>query len=259
MNKLFWVVIAGCHCWAQKDPLTPSQVNDRLLEDLRGNTVVRPCTPGRGQPQVVCTTSPADMAPPEMPPAKPTGETISVGQLQHKIPKEAAKAFQRAVKLSGAGEHEKAAAELESAVRRAPQLPLAVNQLGVEYSYLGRWDEAETTFRRSIELEPASWMGYYNLALILYSRGDRQGAEQTTRRALAISSETARIHLLLGELLVLRDETRAEGLTELRFAARTMSDARWVLRVLGARESVGGSGRSAENPPLAPSLRTAER
>ena len=166
---------------------------------------------------------------------KPTGETISVTQLQHKIPKEAAKEFQRALKLSRAGEHEKAAAELEAALRRDPAFTSAENQLGVEYSYLGRWEDAELAFHRVTDMEPASWMGHYNLALILYSRGDMPGAELYTRRALALSSETPRIHLLLGELLVMRNETRAVGLTELRFAARTMSDARWVLRVLGAQ------------------------
>ena len=77
--------------------------------------------------------------------------------------------------------------------------------------------------------------GHYNLALILYSNKDFPAAEQSARRALGLSSDNARIHLLLGELLVLHDQTRTEGLTELRFAARTLSDARWVLRVLGTR------------------------
>jgi len=175
------------------------------------------------------------VAPPETPREKPTGETISVHQLGHKIPKEAVKAFQHALKLSAASEHEKAAAELEAALGRDPEFTSAENQLGAEYSYLARWEEAEAAFRRVTEMEPAAWMGHYNLALILYSRGDVSGAEQCTRRALALSSEIPRIHLLLGELLVLRNETRAEGLNELKFAARTMSDARWVLRVLSTR------------------------
>jgi tetratricopeptide (TPR) repeat protein len=175
------------------------------------------------------------MPPPELAQKKPAGETISVTQLQHKVPKEAAKNFQRAMKLSRAGEHEKAAAALEAALRRDPEFAAAENQIGAEYSYLGRWDEAENAFRRCTDIEPGSWMGHYNLALTLYGRGDLPGAEQSTRRALALSNENPRIHLLLGELLVLRDQTRAEGLTELKFAARTLSDARWALRVLSTR------------------------
>ena len=233
MNRIFCAAIIGYRCWAQADALT--QANNGSLADLRGDSIVRTCTPGRGQPPAVCITNPDGMASPEVARQKPTGETISIRQLQHKVPKEAAKEFERATKLSRAGEHAKAAAELEAAVRRDPQLSSAENQLGVEYAYLGRWEEAEMAFRRVIDMEPASWLGHFNLALTLYSRGDLPGAEQSTRRALACSGENPRIHLLLGELLVMREQTRAEGLTELRSAARTMLDARWVLRILGAQ------------------------
>lgn len=232
MKTIFWAVIVSCHCWAQADVPT---ANRAYLEDLRGDSVVRRCPPGNSQLQVFCGADNDGITPTEIRRQKPTGETISVRQLQHKIPKEAAKEFQRALKLSGAGEHQKAAAGLETALRRDPEFASAENQLGAEYSYLGRWEDAELAFRRVTDIEPASWMGHYNLALILYSRGDLAGAEQYTRHALALSSESPRIHLLLGELLVTRNETRAEGLAELRFAARTMSDARWVLRVLGSQ------------------------
>ena len=233
MNKIVWAAILACHCWAQVEP-TPWQANERLLDDLRGGSAGRTCAPGKGQPQSVCIAG-IDTAPPEVPRQKPAGEAISVSQLQHRVPKEAAKAFQRAMKFTRAGEHEKAAGELEAALRRDPEFANAENQLGVEYSNLGRWDEAENAFRRSTDIDPASWMGHYNLALTLYGRGDLSGAEQSARRALALSSENPRMHLLLGEVLVLREQTRAEGLTELQFAARTLSDARWVLRVLSAR------------------------
>jgi tetratricopeptide (TPR) repeat protein len=235
VNRLFWVVIVGCPCWAQTEALTPRQANDRFLADLRGDSVVRTCTPGKGQPPVVCTTNPYGIDPPEIPQEKPSGQTISVEHLGHRIPKEAAREFHHAVKLSRAGEHEKAAAELELAVHRDPELASAENQLGVEYAYLRRWEEAEMAFRRSVEVEPAWWMGHYNLALTLYGRGDLSGAEQSTRRALVFSSENPRIRLLLGELLVMQEETQAEGITELRFAARTMGVARRVLRDLGVR------------------------
>jgi tetratricopeptide (TPR) repeat protein len=233
VNRIFWAAIIGYRCWAQAD--APTQANDGSLADLRGDSIVRTCTPGRGQPPAVCITTPDGMAPPEVARQKPIGETISVRQLQHKVPKEAEKEFRRATKLSRVGEHAKAAAELEAALRRDPQLSSAENQLGVEYAHLGRWEEAEMAFRRFIDMEPASWLGHYNLALTLYGGGDLPGAEQSTRRALACSGENPQIHLLLGELLVMREQTRAEGLTELRFAARTMLDARWVLRVLGTR------------------------
>ena len=234
MKRISWAIIVACRCWAQAG-LTPQQANDRLLEDLWGSNVVHTCTLANGQPQSVCIADLGGTVPSEIPQKKPAGETVSVSQLQHKVSKDAAKTFQRALKFSRAGEHEKAVAELEAALRRDPQLASAENQLGAEYAYLERWEDAEQAFRRLTGIEPNSWKGHYNLALILYSKNDFPGAEQNARRALALSSDNARIHLLLGELLVLHDQTLTEGLTELRFAARTLSDARWVLRVLGTR------------------------
>jgi len=115
------------------------------------------------------------------------GQTISVRQLQHKIPKGVDRAFQHALKLSRAGKHVSAADDLETVVQREPEFSRAVNQLGIEYAFLGRWEDAEAAFRRVLALEPSSWNAHYNLALILFGRGDLDGAEKSTRRALLFS------------------------------------------------------------------------
>jgi Flp pilus assembly protein TadD len=166
---------------------------------------------------------------------RPTGETISVGQLQHKIPKAEKRAFQRARKLSRAGEHEKAIAELENLVQRDTELSGADTLLGVEYAVSGRFAEAEAILNRSLELEPASWGTHYNLGLILYIKGDLSGAEQSARRALQFSNQNPHVHLFLGYLLLRREETHAQGLEELEFAARSIRPARDFLRSLAAR------------------------
>lgn len=235
MSKFFWLVIISWNCWAQTRTLTPEQINDELLGDLRGDGFVHPCKISKGQLQVVCPVDTYTIVPPEKPHDGPIGQVISVKQLRQKIPKDAAREFQRAIKLSRAGEHEKAVTELEAAMRLDPELYSAEDRLGAEYIYLGRWDKAEIAFRRTTELEPSWWMGHYNLALTLYRRGDLDGAEESMRRSLLSSSENAKIHLALGAMLVKREETRAEGIMELRLAAPTMADARQALRDLGTR------------------------
>ena len=155
MKRISWATIVACRCWAQAG-VTPQQANDRLWEDLWGPNVFHTCTPAKGQPAAVCIADLGGTVPPEIPQKKPAGETVSVSQLQHKVPREAAKMFQRALKFSKAGEHEKAVAELEAALRRDPQFASAENQLGAEYAYLERWEEAEQAFRRLTGIEPNS-------------------------------------------------------------------------------------------------------
>lgn len=208
MKRLFWSVIISCHCWAQIAAPMPEHPGRGLLDDLGYDSFVHGCSYGKQQLQVVCIVDPYTRVPPEASRERPTGQTISVRQLRHKIPKEARRELDRAIKFSRAGEHEKAATELEAALRRDPDLSSAEDRLGIEYVYLGRREEAEMAFRRTIELEPAWWIGHYNLALILYGKGDVDGAEESLRRALALSSGNPKIRLALGEVLVRRDATR---------------------------------------------------
>jgi tetratricopeptide (TPR) repeat protein len=236
VKRLFWSVIISCHCWAQTGAPKPEpQIGRGLLDDLGYDSFAHECNYGKQQLQVTCTVDPYTEVPREGPNERPTGQTISVRQLRHKIPKEAVREFHRAIKFSRTGEHEKAATELEAALHRDPEFSSAEDLLGIEYASLERREEAEMAFRRTIDLEPAWWMGHYNLARILYDKGDVDGAEESLRRALVCSSENPKIHLALGKLLVGREATRAEGIGELRIAAHTMADARRALRDLGAR------------------------
>jgi tetratricopeptide (TPR) repeat protein len=235
VNRLFWSVVVSFPCWAQTLTPTPDQINGTSLGDLRGDGFVHGCHFEKGQLQVVCTVDPDIIVPPQRLHEPSIGQTISVRQLRHRVPKGAAREFQRAIKLSRAGEHEEAVTELEAAMRLDPELYSAEDRLGAEYIYLGRWDKAENAFRRTTDLEPSWWIGHYNLALALYRRGDLGGAEESMRRALLLCDEKAKIHLALGAMLVKQEETRAEGITELKLAAPTMAEARQMLRDLDTR------------------------
>ena len=234
MNKFLIVVLISISGWGQTALRTPLQMEADQLRDLRGDAGAELRNQWPGPPQNTFGSAPLEIPAPRTE-ERPTGQTISVGQLQHKVSKEENRSFKQAMKRSTAGEHGKAAAELEKLVRQDPKLSWAYNQLGVEYALSRRFADAVGALRRSLELEPGSWQAHYNLGLVLYDMGDLPGAEQCARRALQFSSQNPQVHLFLGYLLLLREETRRQGLEEVKFAARTMAAARDLLRTVGAR------------------------
>jgi Flp pilus assembly protein TadD/4-amino-4-deoxy-L-arabinose transferase-like glycosyltransferase len=73
--------------------------------------------------------------------------------------------------------------DLEAAVSLSPLNSNARNALGKLYMEQGRKAEAEAQFRRSVAIE-ATLMGYSNLGMIDWQRGDAKLAEQEWRQAL---------------------------------------------------------------------------
>jgi len=165
-------------------------------------------------------------------PERPSNESISVARLKHRAPKQAKKALRSAAKLSQAGEHEKAIAQLKSAVLRDPDFIDAHDLLALECARLGRYSEARPSMQRVVDLDPDYFGGHYNLGVILVELGDLSAAERSARRALQLSGSNPLAHLLMGYLLCTRQESRAEGILHLQYAARTLSRARNFLEQL---------------------------
>lgn len=216
--KKSWVLVAvlGWSCSAQQitplGPPTLGQVEQEVERQLHGRIDRQ-------------ETSWVSVPPPE----RPTGESISVYSLRHKVPKAAQKSFERARKKSQSGDHAGAAAELEAAVRIDPLAVGAYNNLGMQYAYLRRPGDAKTAFERAVELDPEAWRSQYNLGLISMELGDYAGAAQCARRALQHASEEAQLHWLLGFVLCREEATKAEGMQHVRYAARTIKEAKQFL------------------------------
>ena len=105
---------------------------------------------------------------------------VSVTELRHRPKKAAERAIAHGTKLFDAGSHEQAAAEFEKAIAADPEYGVAHDWLGVEYGILGRFDDARKGFERSISLDPNSWSGHYDFAVLLSQTGDLTGAERST-------------------------------------------------------------------------------
>lgn len=66
------------------------------------------------------------------------------------------------------------------------------------------YDEAETLYRRAIELDPQLAIAYTNLGNIRFRRGDEAGAEDYYKQALTIDSRQPEAHYNLGYVMLER-------------------------------------------------------
>ena len=70
----------------------------------------------------------------------------------------------------------------------------------------GRIEEAETSVRRALKLQPRNFEAYSNLSSILRRRGDLDGAEAAFRKALSINPDYERAMILSLGICQLRKE-----------------------------------------------------
>ncbi len=168
----------------------------------------------------------------ELPGAKPLSSapgTISMKQLRHPPTAKAFQAVAAAQRLSEAGDQEKAAAELEKAIRLSPDYADAYNNLAVQHIRMNRFDAAATELQRAIELAGPTPMMLCNLAFAQHKLQRDPEAVANTRAALRLDSSYAQAHLILGSILAMQPATRAESIPHLQRAAETLPSARVTL------------------------------
>ena len=166
---------------------------------------------------------------PERTVRQPVGGTVSVARLRHKPPAKARRAYDRAAKLSQAGEWERAAAELEQAVAVDPEFEEARNDLGTQYARLGRYAEAVVQFRLALEIDPDAALPRSNLAYVLIQLRQFDASEEQVRRAPHLDPMNIRAHYVLGCVLAQRPETRTAAIGEFRSAAPHLPQAHLAL------------------------------
>jgi tetratricopeptide (TPR) repeat protein len=128
--------------------------------------------------------------------------------------------------------------ELENAIALDQKFAEAHAELGVQYALLGRYQEAEAELRRTIELIPDDSIPYSNLAWVELRLGKVAEVEQSLRQIIRRSPENATAYMMLGSLLSGAPETLAEGTRYLEYAARTIPDAKLILKKLDGKVAV---------------------
>ncbi len=96
--------------------------------------------------------------------------------------------------------------------------PSAHMNLGILYLNLGDFANAEASYKKAIEIEPAFTTSYINLADLYRVLGRDQEGEKVLRDALNQNPNMAVVHYALGLLLV-RKENREEAMNYLQKAA----------------------------------------
>jgi len=93
-----------------------------------------------------------------------------------------------------------AAEELEEARRLRPNDDSVLNLLGLAYFKQEKYKEADSVYRRLIELNPGSYTLHFNLGLVCFKTGDLDNAEAIFLRALELKPDNQKTHFYLGNI-----------------------------------------------------------
>jgi len=128
--------------------------------------------------------------------------TISLQQLQHKVPPAAQKAFQKGERAATKGDLEQARVCFQEAVARDPEFADAYNELGGVDAGLNHLEEAAAQFQKAIDLVPEHRRALPNLGIVLAKMDRLHEAGQVARHALQLVPGDSRMHYILAASLV---------------------------------------------------------
>jgi tetratricopeptide (TPR) repeat protein len=177
---------------------------------------------------------------------RPVSGTVSVRDLQRKIPAKAVRAFSEAERERSSGHDLEAVRKLQKALQADPNYWDARCNLGVEFIHLKRYPEALEQFEKAVAGGPPSPILYGNLAYSLIAVGRPQDAEQAARHAISLDDSYARGHYLLGNILMKRVTPASlaaapEAALELRKGASEMPHGHIMIAQLYLIEGDKGS------------------
>jgi tetratricopeptide (TPR) repeat protein len=160
------------------------------------------------------------------PPApRPAADRVSVRQLQSPPSRKAVQAFVAALKYSEAGQPEKAAVELEKAIRISPVFAEAHTNLAAMCLRTRRYEQAIVESTRAMEIGAPNALDLGNRALAEWALGRYDDAIQSAAKALRLSPDAPTPHFVLGSLLIDNPATLREGIRHLERVAARLPDA----------------------------------
>jgi len=95
----------------------------------------------------------------------------------------------------GTQEYEKAIAEYEQVILINPEFSQLYNQMGYAYRFLKKYDEAETAFKKYVELIPDDPNPYDSYAELLMKRGKFEASIEQYQKALKINPNFVASHV----------------------------------------------------------------
>ena len=166
---------------------------------------------------------------------RPASGNVSLRELRNPPAAKAVGAAMAGQRFAQSGQYERAAQELRKAVRISPEYALAHSNLAVQYIRLGQYEQASGEIDQALAISGPNPSDLCNQAFVRIALQHYDEAAVSAREALAIDPGLAAAHYLLGTVLLLRPEARAEAIAHLERAAPAMEGARAAL----ARMRVG--------------------
>jgi len=162
---------------------------------------------------------------------KAAGEpgTVSVRQLLHPPDRKAFQALASAQRFSESNQPDKAAEELEKAIRISPDYADAYNNLAVQHMRLGKYEQACDELNKSLEIAGPQVKVLANLAFAQRHLRRYKEAAETATAALNLDKSNAPAHLVLGSIMAGNPATWSEGIKHLEIAAETLESAKATL------------------------------
>jgi Flp pilus assembly protein TadD len=161
----------------------------------------------------------------------PSTSIVTLHQLSHRVPRQAAKEYDRAVKAKENGTRENAIAHFNRAIAIDPEFSDAINDLGVLYLDAGRTDQAIERFTKAVAVDPHAALPYLNLALAYLRQNQLVDGERAARQAMDLDRGDPHGPMVLGISLVLEGKFTAEAERSLERAARDFEFAKFWLAV----------------------------
>jgi len=120
------------------------------------------------------------------------------------------KVFDEGVQLSNAGNHDEAIAKFNEAIAIIPTCYNCYNNIAYSYTAKKDYANAETAYKKSIEVKPDDAAAYVGLAGIYFNTGKAADAKPLVEKAISIDASNADAHYIYGMTLVAENPAKAK-------------------------------------------------
>ena len=166
--------------------------------------------------------------------------TVSMRQLQHKVPAPAQKEFSKGQTAGRKQDYQAALDHFQKALDIDPEFADAYSNMGITEAILGRLEEAAEQLQKAVNLVPDHTLAISNLSIVLAQLKRYGDAGQAARQALKLNPSLLRMRYILAVSLTREPGHETEALDNLERAAVEIPKARLlaadILTGIGKRE-----------------------
>ena len=120
------------------------------------------------------------------------------------------KVFDEGVQLSNAGNHDEAIVKFNEAIAIIPTCYNCYNNIAYSYTAKKDYANAETAYKKSIEVKPDDAAAYVGLAGIYFNTGKAADAKPLVEKASTLDASNADAHYIYGMTLVAENPAKAK-------------------------------------------------